>query len=119
MSGILTETLPMLATLIVVILIILYLSYLFSKFVARSSLKMNSRAQSIKILDRAAVGTDRSIDIIQVNKRYFLIGNTPSGMVCLAELSQEDIVLEKKENDMENGGGLFQKVLFDKWKIKK
>ena len=40
-------------------------------------------------------------------------------MVCLAELSQEDIVLEKKENDMENGGGLFQKVLFDKWKIKK
>ena len=119
MSGILTETLPMLATLIVVILIILYLSYLFSKFVARSSLKMNNRAQSIKILETSAVGLYFFIVILQVNKIYFLIGYTPSVIVCLALLSQEDIVLEKKENDMENGGGLFQKVLFDKWKIKK
>ncbi len=109
----------MLATLVVVILVILYLSYLFSKLVARSSFKTDSRAKGIKLLDRAVVGTDRSIDIIQVNERYFLIGNTATNMVCLAELSKEDIVFEKKEYDIENGSKLFQTMMFDKWKTRK
>ena len=107
----------MLATLIAVILLILYLSYLFSKLVAKSSLKMDSKGKGIKLLDRAVVGTDRSIDIIQVNERYFLIGNTATTMVCLAELSKEDVVL--KENEEENVSGLFQNMMFDKWKKKK
>ncbi len=107
----------MLATLVAVILLILYFSYLFSKLVAKSSLKMDSRGKGIKLLDRAVVGTDRSIDIIQVNERYFLIGNTATNMVCLAELSKEDVVL--KENDVENINSLFQNMIFDKWKKKK
>ena len=107
----------MLATLIIVIILIVYLSYLFSKLVAKSSLKMDSRGKGIKLLDRAVVGTDRSIDIIQVNERYFLIGNTATNMVCLAELSKEDVVL--KENEIENVSSLFQNMMFDKWKKKK
>lgn len=107
----------MLATLVAVILLILYFSYLFSKLVAKSSFKADSRAKGIKLLDRAVVGTDRSIDIIQVNERYFLIGNTATNMVCLAELSKEDVVL--KENDVENINSLFQNMIFDKWKKKK
>ena len=78
---------------------------------------MDSRGKGIKVLDRAVVGTDRSIDIIQVNERYFLIGNTATNMVCLAELSKEDVVL--KENDVENINSLFQNMIFDKWKKKK
>lgn len=109
----------MLVTLVVIIILIVYLSYLFSKLVAKSSFKTDSRAKGIKLLDRAVVGTDRSIDIIQVNERYFLIGNTATNMVCLAELSKEDIVIEKKEYDVENGSKLFQNMMFDKWKTKK
>lgn len=78
---------------------------------------MDSRGKGIKLLDRAVVGTDRSIDIIQVNERYFLIGNTATNMVCLAELSKEDVVL--KENEIENVSSLFQNMMFDKWKKKK
>ncbi len=80
---------------------------------------MNTKGKSIKLLDRAVLGTDRSIDIIQVNERYFLIGNTATNMVCLAELSKEDIIIEKKEYDEENGSKLFQNMMFDKWKTKK
>ena len=40
-------------------------------------------------------------------------------MVCLEELSKEDIVIEKKEYDVENGSKLFQNMMFDKWKTKK
>ena len=108
----------MLITLVVVVLVILYLSYLFSKLVARSSFKTDSRAKGIKLLDRAVVGTDRSIDIIQVNERYFLIGNTATNMICLAELSKEDVAFEKKEYDMENGSKLFQNSMIEKWKTK-
>ena len=108
----------MLATLIIVIILIVYLSYLFSKLVAKSSFKTDSRAKGIKLLDRAVVGTDRSIDIIQVNERYFLIGNTATNMVCLAELSKEDITFKKQEYDMENGSKLFQNSMIEKWKTK-
>jgi len=108
----------MLATLIIVIILIVYLSYLFSKLVAKSSFKTDSRAKGIKLLDRAVVGTDRSIDIIQVNERYFLIGNTATNMVCLAELSKEDVSFEKQEYDMENGSKLFQNSMIEKWKTK-
>ncbi len=99
----------MLATLVIVVIIILYLSYLFSKLVAKNSLQL---------LDRAVLGTDRSIDIIQVNERYFLIGNTATNMVCLAELSKEDVSFEKQEYDMENGSKLFQNSMIEKWKTK-
>lgn len=109
----------MLLTLVAVVLVIVYLSYLFSKLVAKNSLKTNHKGKGIILLDRVIVGTDRSIDIIQVNERYFLIGNTATNMVCLAELSKEDIAFEKDENDMENGSMLFQNMLLQKWKNKK
>ena len=70
----------MLVTLIVVIIIILYLSYLFSKLVAKNSFHIN--------------------------------------MICLAELSKEDVAFEKKEYDMENGSKLFQNSMIEKWKTK-
>lgn len=108
----------MLVTLIVVIIIILYLSYLFSKLVAKNSFHMNTKGKGIKLLDRVVLGTDRSIDIIQVNERYFLIGNTATNMICLAELSKEDVAFEKKEYDMENGSKLFQNSMIEKWKTK-
>lgn len=79
---------------------------------------MNTKGKGIKLLDRAVLGTDRSIDIIQVNERYFLIGNTATNMICLAELSKEDVAFEKKEYDMENGSKLFQNSMIEKWKTK-
>ena len=69
---------------------------------------MNTKGKSIKLLDRAVLGTDRSIDIIQVNERYFLIGNTATNMVCLAELSKEDVSFKEQEYDMEYGRKLSQ-----------
>ncbi len=39
-------------------------------------------------------------------------------MVCLAELSKEDVSFKKQEYDMENGSKLFQNSMIEKWKTK-
>lgn len=75
---------------IVVLLGILYLAYLASKYLGGATARQSS-AKHIKLLDSMAVGQDKAIAAIKVGSRQFLIGITSGGISNLGELSDEDV----------------------------
>jgi flagellar protein FliO/FliZ len=106
----------MLLTLLVIVILIVYLSHLFSKFVAMGTLKA-AQSKHMKVIDRIIIGQDRMILIVQVQSRFFLIGTTSEEMTLLAELSTEDVtsILQEKDTTKDTR---FKEVFFDQLKSK-
>lgn len=44
----------------------------------------------VKILERLNVGKDQALLVVQLAKRYYLLGSSPSGFSLLAELTEEE-----------------------------
>lgn len=83
---------------IFILLGILYLAYLASKYLGGVTARQSS-AKHIKLLDSMAVGQDKAIAAIKVGGRRFLIGITAGGISNLTELNEEDIEEMLKEED--------------------
>lgn len=75
---------------IIILLAILYMAYLASKYLGGATARQSS-AKHIKLLDSMAVGQDKAIAAIRVGERQFLIGITTGGISNLAELEQQDV----------------------------
>lgn len=77
-------------TLIVVVLI-LYLAYVSTKFIGRG-VGIKARSGCMRIRDQIAMGRDRSVAIVQIGTRFFLVGITASQISLLSELEEEDLI---------------------------
>lgn len=82
-------TLPLMVS-VVILIGILYLAHLASKFLGGATARANS-AKHIQLLDSMAVGQDKAIAAVRVGKRQFLLGITQGGISNLAELEEEDV----------------------------
>jgi len=69
---------------------VLYLSYLFSRYLAVGASKIN-KSKYVKIIDRVVLGQDRMILIAMIGEKYYLIGSTAQSIQILAELDDKDI----------------------------
>lgn len=78
-------------TLIVVIFII-YLSYVCSKYIGKKGLGMRRNSKYIKIIDQMAVGQDKSLALIQTGSNYYFVGITSNGITMLSELMEDNLV---------------------------
>ncbi|MEA4987047.1 MAG: flagellar biosynthetic protein FliO [Anaerovorax sp.] len=78
---------------------VIYLSYLFSKYLATGTSKMNS-AKYMKIIDRLPTGQDRSVIILQIGDKHYLVGNTSQSINILTELSKDQLVELPSEGHM-------------------
>lgn len=76
--------------LIIAIGVILLLSYIFSKYIGHKVMGYSNSA-NIKIIDRIAIGQDKSLAIVEVGKKYYLIGISSSNINMLNELSLDDL----------------------------
>lgn len=77
-------------TLCIVVLII-YLSYVAAKLVAKGSARAG-HSQYMRMVDQIPVGQNRSVSIIQVGDRYFLLGIAEKEIGMLAELEEEGLI---------------------------
>ncbi len=88
--------------LVIAIGAILFLSYVFSKYVGQKFVGYGN-SDNMKVVDRIAVDRDKSLAIIEVGSRYYLISIGSSDIHMLQEVSAEDIknmeALGKKNND--------------------
>jgi flagellar protein FliO/FliZ len=88
------------ATFIAVALII-YLSYIASKYIGRG-LKKSGSSRYMRLLDQVTLGQDRHVAIVQVGAKYLLVGVTAGQISFLSELRDEELVpLSAEEEDME------------------
>lgn len=84
----------MLALLAVVAVI--YLSYVFSKYVALGAGKM-SGAKYMRVVDRMMLGQDKMMMIVQIGDSYYLTGVTAQNVQIIKELTGEELI------EMESG----------------
>lgn len=70
---------------------VLYLSYLFSRYLAVGAAKMN-KSRNIKVIDRVVLGQDRMLLITKIGEKHYLIGSSSHSIQILAELDSKDIV---------------------------
>ena len=77
------------ATFLVVLLII-YGSYLASKYIGRG-LSKSSSSRYMRLIDQITMGQDRHIAIIQVSGKYLLVGITAGQIHVLSELQDEEL----------------------------
>ena len=84
-----SDVLPLIFSLLAIVLV-LYLCYVFSKYIAR---KVNhvSSLNNIQILERVALAQDKGLAVIQVCEKYYLIGFANNNIEILKELDREDI----------------------------
>lgn len=88
---------PELILAIAAVIAVIYGSYAVSKYIAVGASKVNG-ARYMKVIDRIPVGQDRSILILQIGDKRYLVGNTQHSIELLRELGEEDLIDLKKEN---------------------
>jgi len=91
-----------LAVTVIAVVFIIYLSYLFSKYLSAGASRING-AKHIKITDRLFLGQDKSLLIINVSGRYYLISVTPNAINMLKEL-EDDADFEAQPSSGAPGG---------------
>lgn len=94
LGGILTAV----GTLCIVVLII-YLSYVAARLVAKGSVRAG-HSQYMRMVDQLPVGQDRSVSVIQVGDRYFLLGIAEKKIGMLAELEEEGLIPLQEEGSV-------------------
>ena len=88
-----SDVLTLIFTLLAIVLV-LYLCYLFSKFMAN---KVNnvSKFNNIKVVERVALTQDKGLVIIQVCGKYYLIGFANNNIEILKELDGSELNFPK------------------------
>lgn len=101
------------ATFFVVALII-YGSYLASKYIGRG-LSKSSSSMYMRLIDQITMGQDRHIAIIQVSSKFFLVGITAGQISVLSELQDEELLPLAPDADEAGAGALDFKAMMDKF----
>ncbi len=84
-----SDVLPLIFSLFAIVLV-LYLCYAFSKFIAK---KVNnvSDSNNIKVLERVAIAQDKGLAVIEICGKYYLIGFANNNIEILKELDGENL----------------------------
>lgn len=83
-----TEALSIIGT-IVLMIGVFAAAYFVSKYVGKHYKPRYGASKNITVIDSTAVGKDRSILLVKVGEKVFLIGSTPNELTYLSELSAE------------------------------
>lgn len=84
-----SDILPLLFSLIAIVFV-LYLCYAFSRFMA-NRVNNVSKSGNIKVLERVALTQDKGLVIIEVCKRYYLVGFANNNIEILKELDETEL----------------------------
>lgn len=93
-----------LASVLILTVLILYLSYLFTKSLGKG-IGLKRGGTYMQMLDRLPFGQDKSVAIVRTGSHYYLIGIASSQITLLAELSEEDIKKEESVLPPASGTG--------------
>lgn len=83
--------------MIVIVAVILYMSYVCSKKLGGGTLAKTGAAKNIRVIDKAFLGRDKSVVIIRIGKKDYLLGVAPEGVRLLKELEEGQVVMEENE----------------------
>ncbi|WP_156951365.1 flagellar biosynthetic protein FliO [Lacrimispora aerotolerans] len=91
-----------LASVLILTILILYLSYIFTKSLGKG-IGLKRGGTHMQMLDRLPLGQDKAVAIVQLGSHYYLIGIAASQITLLAEIPEEEIDLEGYESSPLSG----------------
>ncbi len=91
-----TEVFSIIGT-VVLMLAVFVGAYYVSKYVGRHYRPGQGFSKSISVVDSATIGKDRSLMIVRVGERAFLIGSAPQAFTLLSELDAEQFAAVSAE----------------------
>ena len=97
----------------VAVIVIIYLSYLASKYIGKG-LGRNGSSRYMRLIDQITLGQDRHIAIVQVGGKYLLVGVTSGQISLLSEVSDEDLFPLEPDNAEGEGKIPDFKTMIDK-----
>lgn len=74
----------------VAVAVIIYLSYLASKYIGQGMSKSSS-SRYMRLIDQITLGQDRHMAIVQIGGKYLLVGVTSSQVNVLSEIQDEEL----------------------------
>ena len=81
-------------SLLAVILLVLAAAYVFTRWAGKNMggglIGGLGSGRRLTVLDRASLGRDQSLLVVQAGERWLLLGSTPAGVTLLAELTEEE-----------------------------
>lgn len=93
-----------LVSVLAVTVLILYLSYVFTKLVGKGMV-MKRGGSCMKIMDRLPLGQDKAVAVVHVGSHYYLIGITSSQITLLEKLEEKDLSNELSSMSSPAEGG--------------
>lgn len=71
--------------------LIIYLSYLASKYIG-TGINKSSSSRYMRLIDQITLGQDRHMAIVQIGGKYLLIGVTSGQVNVLSEIQDEELL---------------------------
>ncbi len=69
---------------------VIYAAYLFSRYVGGASGKA-ATTRYMSIVDKVSVGAERSLLIVKIGERHYLLGVASGGITMLTELDPDEL----------------------------
>lgn len=83
--------------MLIAVAVILYLSYVCSKKLGGGSLPGTGMPKNIRVVDKAFLGREKSVVIIRVGRKDYLLGVSQEGIRLLKELEEGQVILEEED----------------------
>jgi flagellar protein FliO/FliZ len=110
-----SDVLPLIFSLLAIVLV-LYLCYVFSKFISKKVNNVSS-LNNIQILERVALAQDKGLAVVEVCGKYYLIGFANNNIEILKELDGGDLKIphsDLKDNFLK----ILNSTIKGRWDVK-
>lgn len=83
-------------SLIVVFVFIIVAAYFATRWLGTAGAKQYQN-RNIRIIEGCRVGQNKTIQIVKVGKKYFVLGIGKDEVTCLGEVDEEDLTITEEE----------------------
>lgn len=96
-----------------IMIAIIFAAYITAKWVSLKSEKIR-RGKYIEQLDRVYTGRDRSMVIVRIGQKVFLLSDSAEGLSHISDLSEEDLIPLSIEQEPDSFNTILDKFI-GKW----
>lgn len=105
-SGMNLNSVAQLLTMIIVFVLVLFMAYAASRF-AGSLQKSRMTGSNLKIIETVNIGNNQFLQIVNVGKKYILVGICKDSITYLGELDEDDLTIQENSSSDDD----FKKIL--------
>lgn len=97
-SGLRASSIAQFLTVLLLFIFVLVITYLTTRWIARLQRGQRVGGDNIEILETAKISVDKYIELVRVGDKYLALGVGKNEVSVLAELNEDSLKLEDKDD---------------------